>query len=300
MNRARDLAASRIAAEQRTILSTEQLAECGLGKDAIARRVESGLLHPEFQGVYSLGCGELPPLAREQAALIACGENSFLSHLSSAFVWGLRESAPADVEVSIVGRCCGTRKGLRVHRLQAVDRRELRRREGLWVSSPSRVCLEVAATSPSDLPSVIDEGLGKRLLSKREVEEVLARHRGQRGAARLAAILGDESAMTITRSKAEKAMLKLIRDARLPLPEVNVRLGPYKPDFMWRSHRLIVELDSHGFHGGPAAIQNDRDKDLFYRDARFDVLRFLRAHVVYEPAMVLVRLARALALREPE
>jgi very-short-patch-repair endonuclease len=295
MNTARDLAASRIAAGQRTILSTEQLVECGLGKDAIARRVESGLLHPEFQGVYSFGCGELPPLAREQAALIACGEKSFLSHLSSAFVWGLRETAPVDVEVSVVGRGCGTRKGLRVHRLQAIDRRELRRREGLWVSSPARVCLEIAATSPADLPEVIDAGLAKRLLNRGEIEVMLARHRGQRGAARLAAILGDESAMTITRSRAEKAMLKLIRDARLPVPEVNVRLGPYRPDFLWREQRLIVELDSYGFHGGPVAIKNDRDKDLYYRDARFDVLRFLRAHVVYEPAMVLVRLARALA-----
>ena len=92
-------------------------------------------------------------------------------------------------------------------------------------------------------------------------------------------------------------MLKLIRDARLPQPEVNVRLGPYKPDFMWRSHHLIVELDSYGFHGGPDAFQNDREKDLYYRDAGFDVIRFTRAHVVYEPTVVLVRLAQALALR---
>ncbi len=73
----------------------------------------------------------------------------------------------------------------------------------------------------------------------------------------------------------------------------------YKPDFMWRSHRLIVELDSYGFHGGPDAFQNDREKDLYYRDAGFDVLRFTRAHVVYEPTVVLVRLAQALALRAP-
>jgi very-short-patch-repair endonuclease len=78
-----------------------------------------------------------------------------------------------------------------------------------------------------------------------------------------------------------------------------VRLGPYRPDFMWRSHRLIVELDSYGFHGGPGAFETDREKDLFYRDAGFDVLRFTRAHVVYEPAMVLVRLAQAFARLTP-
>jgi very-short-patch-repair endonuclease len=183
---------------------------------------------------------------------------------------------------------------MRVHRVRDIDRREIRRHEGLWLSSPARVCLEVAATSPSDVPGLIDAGLGNRRIKKRDLEAVVRRHRGDRGVARLAAILGDESAMTITRSRAEKAMLKLIRDARLPAPEVNVRFGPYQPDFLWREQRLIVELDSYGFHGGPRAFQTDREKDLFYRDARFDVLRFTRAHAVYEPAMVLVRLARAL------
>jgi very-short-patch-repair endonuclease len=188
---------------------------------------------------------------------------------------------------------------MRVHRLRELDKRELRRREDLWVSSPARVCLEVAAASPSDLRDIIDTGLAKRLLNRREIDAVLRRHRGRRGAARLAAFLGDESAMTITRSRAEKAFLKLIDDARLPRPLVNHRLGRYEPDFMWRDERLIVELDSYGFHGGPGGFQTDREKDLSYRDAGFDVLRFTRAHVVYEPAMVLVRLARALAYRSP-
>jgi very-short-patch-repair endonuclease len=294
MRAERDLAASRIAAVQKTLLTTEQLAGCGLGNDAVTYRLKTGRLHVVFRGVLSMGCGELPPLARELAALLACGKHSFVSHASAAFVWGLRETAPADVEVSVVGRCCGSRNGMRVHRVRDIDRREIRRHEGLWLSSPARVCLEVAATSPSDVPALIDAGLGNRRIKKRDLEAVVRRHRGDRGVARLAAILGDESAMTITRSRAEKAMLKLIRDARLPAPEVNVPFGPYQPDFLWREQRLIVELDSYGFHGGPRAFQADREKDLFYRDARFDVLRFTRAHAVYEPAMVLVRLARAL------
>ncbi len=294
MRAERDLAASRIAAVQKTLLTTEQLDGSGLGNDAVTYRLKTGRLHVVFRGVLSMGCGELPPLARELAALLACGKHSFLSHASAAFVWGLRETAPADVEVSVVGRCSGSRNGMRVHRVREIDRREVRRYEGLWLSSPARVCLEVAATSPSDVPGLIDAGLGNRRIKKHDLEAVVSRHRGHRGVARLEALLGDESAMTITRSRAEKAMLKLIRDARLPVPEVNVRFGPYQPDFLWREQRLIVELDSYGFHGGPMAFQTDRDKDLFYRDARFDVLRFTRAHVVYEPAMVLVRLARAL------
>jgi len=299
MGDSRDLAAARVAARQRTIVSYDQLEACGMSSEAIRHRKRTGRLHDVFHGIYSFGCGELPPLAREQAALLACGEGAFLSHRSAAFVLGLRKTAPAAVEITVVGRSVGSRNGMRIHRIREIDRRDLRLEDGLWVSSPAKAVLEVAAVAPAELADAIDEGIAHRVLSPRELKAVLARNRPCRGAARLAAMLGDETAVAITRSKAERAFLRLIRDARLPLPEVNVKLGPYVPDFVWRRERLIVELDSPTFHAGPGAFQNDREKDLFYRDARFDVLRFTREHVVHEPTRVLVRLVRELALRTP-
>ena len=250
-----------------------------------------------FHGVYSFGCGELPPLAREQAALVACGEDTFLSHHTAAFVGGLRKTAPATVEVTVVGRSCASRQGIRVHRIRAIDDREVRRHDGLWVSSPARAVLEIAAVAPGDLASAVERGIEQRILDPREVAAVLARNRPCRGAARLAELMGDETAVAITRSEAERAFLRLIRESGLPRPETNVRFGRFVPDFIWRRERLIVEIDGYGFHGGPRAFQNDREKDLVYRDAGYDVLRFTRHHVVYEPAMVLVRLAQALARR---
>ena len=67
---------------------------------------------------------------------------------------------------------------------------------------------------------------------------------------------------------------------------------------MWREQRLIVELDSATYHSGPGVFQRDRDKDLVFRGAGFDVLRPTRAHVVYEPTRVLVLLAQTLARRD--
>ncbi|HTX11505.1 MAG TPA: DUF559 domain-containing protein [Solirubrobacteraceae bacterium] len=248
----RDLAVSRITAVQKSLVTTEQLVACGLGADAVTYRLKCGRFHVVFRGVYTVCSGELPPLALELAALLACGHRTLISHHSAAFVWGLCPTPPADVEVSVVQRCCKSREGIRVHRIQKIHRDELRRHEGLWVSSPARAVLEVAQ------------------------------------------VLGDEDAMTITRSRAEKAFLQLIRDARLPAPQTNQRLGRYFPDFMWREQRLIVELDSYQFHGGPGGFQNDHEKDFVYRDAGFDVLRPTRNHVIHEPARVLVSVVRAL------
>jgi very-short-patch-repair endonuclease len=296
VSEARDAALGRIAAGQRTIVTTAQLVECRLGKDAVAHRVKSGRLHPQFRGVYSVGCGELPPLAREQAALLACGERAFLSYHTAAAIWGLRPAFPREIEVTVVGRYCASRKGIRVHRIGTIDRRDLCHHDGLWVSSPARAVLEIAATlSPEDVAGAIDEGLARRVLGRREIEDVLARNRPCRGASRLGAVLDSGGGTTITRSRAEKAFLKLIREARLPVPEVNAELGKWQPDFMWPRERLIVEVDGFGFHGGPAAFHRDHEKDLAMRDLGFEVLRFTRDHVISQPALVLARVAGALA-----
>ena len=135
---ARDWRIARIASTQRTMVSAEQLYARGITKRAIERGLKSGRLHPEFRGVYSVGSGALPPLAREQGALLSCGERSFLSHHTAAFIWGLRKVHPQEVEVSVVGRRCDRHKGIHVHQIQEIDRREIRYHEGLWVSSPER------------------------------------------------------------------------------------------------------------------------------------------------------------------
>ncbi len=286
---------ARIAAGQRTLVRTDQLAACGLDKDAVAHRVASGWLHPVFHTVYSVGCGVLPPMALELAALLACGKSSLISHRSAAFVWGLIKEAPAQVEVSVVGRECRSRKGINVHRIQAIDERELRRHEGLWISSPARALLEIAAILPRHgLGDAVGEGIGGRLVNRVQIEATLARNRGRRGSARLAEVSGDEDAMTITRSRAEKAFLKLMRESGLPMPQANQRLGRYVPDFMWRQQRLIVEIDSYTFHGGPNGFDSDHDKDLVYREAGFDVLRPTRSHVINEPMRILVLVAQGL------
>jgi hypothetical protein len=44
----------------------------------------------------------------------------------------------------------------------------------------------------------------------------------------------------------------------VPDPEVNVRVGPYLVDFLWRRERLIVETDGYRFHRGAAAARTSR------------------------------------------
>ncbi|HET6871332.1 MAG TPA: type IV toxin-antitoxin system AbiEi family antitoxin domain-containing protein [Solirubrobacteraceae bacterium] len=291
-----DRRAAGVAARQKTIVTTAQLGACGLGRRAIKYRVETGRLHPVFPGVYSFGCGELPPLGREQAALLAVGEHAFLSHETAAAVWRLVRTLPERVEVSVVGRYRASNEGISVHRIKKIDRSEVRREQGLWVSSPARAVLEIAATATdNELTRAIDEGLAGRLFTPRALDEVLARNRPCRGAARLAAILGDPTATATSRSTREKALLRLIREAGLPMPETNVPFGRFELDFYWRREGLVVELDSETFHRGPGAVRRDREKDLAVKAARLEMLRLMGDHVLKRPSMVLATIAGELA-----
>ena len=282
------------------MVSTAQLIGSGLAEDAISYRIRTGRYTVVFRGVVSVVSDDFPPLAREQAALLACGERAFLSHHSAAFIWGLRKPHPYDINVTAVGRWVRSRKGMCTHHVRAIDPRDVRRHQGLRVSSPARALLEIAAKLPApELTDAVGDGIAHRCLKRRDIEDVLGRYPHARGAGRLAAVVDDPNATAITRSRAEKAFLKLIRDSGLPRPVPNLPLGRYVPDFTWPDHRLIVEIDSYQFHAGPNGFDNDRKKDLFYRAADFDVLRFTRNQVVHEPALVLVTLAQALARSGP-
>ena len=138
-----------------------------------------------------------------------------------------------------------------MHEIRAINRREVKRHERLWVSTPARAVLELAATGTTDeVTRAIDEGLAHRLFAPNELRAVLASNRPCRGAARLDAILGDETATALSRSRKKKRLLRGLRDARLPMPETNVKFGRFEADFLSRREQLVVEVDGYPFRRG--------------------------------------------------
>ena len=96
-----------LAARQHGVVSTAQLVAAGIGRRAIARRVERGWLTPLFRGAYQVG--PVPAeWSREMAALLACGGAGLLSHHSAAAIWGIHGRA-TEVHITVVGRDQRTR-----------------------------------------------------------------------------------------------------------------------------------------------------------------------------------------------
>ncbi len=149
------------------------------------------------------------------------------------------------------------RPGIRVHRSRSLTSADVTLCRGIPVTTPTRTI--------GDL---------RRALSAGWAGSVPAWE--LRKAVRQASVIGlpagDESGDR-TRSDLERDFLCLCRRHRLPLPEVNVPIGPYLVDFFWGDKRFVVETDSYLYHRGSEAFQDDHRRDLGLMRLGYEVLR---------------------------
>jgi hypothetical protein len=106
-----------------------------------------------------------------------------------------------------------------------------------------------------------------------------------RRALRQADLLGlaiDEPLPEGTRSDLELEFLGICRRHRLPPPEVNGLVDGIEVDFLWRTRRVIVEIDSWLYHRGRVAFENDRERALRLRGLGFEVIRLSETQVEKE------------------
>lgn len=136
-----------------------------------------------------------------------------------------------------------------------------------------------------------------RLAGEQQILAAADRAPNRAGVAQVRAILGQPGGPRRTRSDGERALLRLIRAARLPVPDTDVPLLGFTADFLWPEQRVIVELDSYPAHGHRGAFERDHRRDIVHRDAGYEVLRFTGRQLEHEPYYVLTVIARALDRR---
>ena len=78
---------------------------------------------------------------------------------------------------------------------------------------------------------------------------------------------------------------------------VNVRIGGYRVDFLWRDERLVIEVDGYIYHRGRQAMRDDNDRDLELELAGFRVVRIEDSRITDDPAGVAAAVRGLLASR---
>jgi very-short-patch-repair endonuclease len=260
-----DAVVARIAAGQHGVVSVHQLYAAGLGREAIRRRVAAGRLHRVYRGVYAVGHPGLSSEGRWMAAVLACGDGAVLSHRSAAELWGMLEVAGGRVHITVPRRA-GRRQraGLRIHRCSSLTDAVTTRHNGIAVTTPARTI--------DDLRRTVSSKLLRRAIRQAEFNNLP---------------IGDQTPHTQgTSSDVELRFLHLCRRHGIPDPEVNVPIGRFKVDFLWREERLVVETDSYRTHGGYQSFVDDRERDNELARRGLEVMRITDVRIDNEPVEV--------------
>jgi hypothetical protein len=101
-----------------------------------------------------------------------------------------------------------------------------------------------------------------------------------------------------TRSDLETAFLALFASHGIPRPEVNVALGRWTVDFLWRSQCLVVETDFWAYHRGSVTFEDDHARELDLHAAGYTVRRFTDRQLEGEPERVAAVVRAALGGEE--
>ena len=277
----------RAAADQRGVLSLDELFACGLSRGAVSDRVLNGRLHPVHRGVYAVGHAKLPLEGRFLAAVKACGPAAVLSHHSAAALWGFMPWEERYPEVTVLGTAPRAHPGLRIHRTTRLDLDDRTRHRGIPITSPARTLLDLAATldhrplrarhppRPVALPR-------QRAPARRDASPATAADAAR---ARLAQIIATGPAPT--RSELEDVVLDLILRGGLVHPDVNVPLlvsgRRIVPDFRWPEQRLVLEADGAAWHDNQLAREDDAERQALLEAHGERVLRVTWEQAIARP-----------------
>jgi predicted transcriptional regulator of viral defense system len=190
-----DRAVLAVAGRQHAVVTSAQLRDAGLGRNAVAHRIRTGWLRRRHRGVYLVG-----PLAgehsRAMAAVLAVGPGALLSHDAAAALWGLRSPQKGPIDVTVAGRETRDRPGIRSHTAR-LHPRDATRKHGIPVTSPARTLLDLAATLPQrELDRAVEQAQVQRQASLHSLNEQFKRYPRHRGTAALTKAIRTDPKLT--------------------------------------------------------------------------------------------------------
>ena len=264
-----------VAARQHGVITTAQLLSSGLTSPGITNWVRANRLHRVHRAAYAVGHPGLSLEGEWMAAVLACGPAAMLSDRSAAMLWRMLEPRRAPVHVTVMGGGGRARRaGLVIHRRSTLLPGQSASHKNIPVTSPARTL--------GDLRRHSSAAEYRRALRKAEYLRLPLDDAAKAGA-------------DGTRSGLEADFLSFCKRYRLPTPEVNARIGPFTVDFLWRRERVVVETDSYRTHGGAVAFEEDRQRDLWLKTRRHEVVRVTDRRLGSDPRGLAISLRAILA-----
>lgn len=285
-------ALAELKAGQFGLFERNQARDLGLSDDFIHRELALGRLlriHPRVFHDPAVSGGWLQDLF---AAVLWAGEGCAVSHRSAAALWKLDGFEPGIVEITVPSP--RRREGIVLHRgaLRPADTTEV---AGIPVTAASRTLLDLAGVVEEETLEIgVDCALRRGLTSISYLKRRFADRsgRGCPGSASMRRLLDQRDNNKAAESALETRFLRLLRNARVPLPEPGYKVGSYRLDFAYPHIRLGIELDGYAFHSNRVAWERDLRRQNELLALGWTLLRFTWTDVTQRAEAVIAEIRR--------
>jgi predicted transcriptional regulator of viral defense system len=291
---------ARLGEEQDGVVSARQLRRLGFSEAAIGRLARAERLHRLHRGVYAIGHPAVADRGRCRAAILACGRGAVLSHASAAWLWGLLPRCPKVVHVIVPSNGHG-HADIALHHSSTLTEEEWGRMARIPVTALARTLLDLAATATArELWNAVERAERLDKLDLIEIDAMLLRRKGDRGAARLRRALEIYRDPVFSRARSERLFLQLCKRANLPRPRINTWVGKFEIDAYWEAESFAVEIDGWETHRTRKAFDADRLRQEEMKLAGIDSIRISARRIERAPRQVGRRLSILLTRRRTE
>jgi very-short-patch-repair endonuclease len=257
------------AAPQLGLITTPDLRALGLTGRQIDRVLGNGVLRRIGRGVHALAGAPTSPRQRLLAATLLAGEGAVASHLAAAWVWGFDGIHPDEIELSVPRARNPRGVPGRVHRVSDLLPVDVTLLGPQPITTPARTLLDIAARIPaSSLEEAFDGARRRGQIYLPFLEWRLAelRRHGRAGIAAVEDLVRREHTSERAESWLESAFLRIVRDAFLPPPRVQVVKQPspggprLRLDAFYDDQHLVAEVNGHGSHATRRQRQADAER----------------------------------------
>jgi very-short-patch-repair endonuclease len=285
----------RLAAGKLGLFTRSDATRCGFTPYQIRRRLAIGEWQRVRGPVFAFRGRPLIPRVLIAAAHLST-PGSVIAGPSAALWYDLPVTRPGIwLWTGPNGR--GSVEGVRLLRDRLADE-DVRRGDGVLVTSPGRTVFDCLRVMPEDgALTVLDRALQQGWAWSGELAQRMRDHAGGRSVSRAARLLLMAAG---TRSTAERLAVKLLRDAGIggwvANAEIRDRAGLVGyGDIVFRTARVVVEIDGWTYHGDRERFQRDRTRQNRLVSAGWTVLRFTWDDLTRRPQQMLAAVRAALA-----
>jgi very-short-patch-repair endonuclease len=293
---------NRFAALHYGLINRESARRLGLTDRQIAYRVAQGRLIRLSPQVFAVAGSVKTPSRTLLGAAWQTG--GVASHLSAAWLLGLRDLAPARPHISTARSGGRSDKGIKIYQSRDLHSAHITTVQKVPTTNATRTILDVAGqVSPTELQVLFDRAARMRLTHPDRLMDYFLQisRPGRPGAAAARRFLRSlNQDLALAESDLETRLLLTIRKAGLPQPSAQYRVTAnghqYRIDLCYPDCMLAIEGDGFSFHGGRQAFESDRVRQNDLVLAGWRVLRFTWRQICYQSDWVVGQIRSALEL----